>query len=721
MAQLGETDARVSAFGYEDYAAGSGDILGNAGVVTGDTGSTVGAVNNLSYTISGNQLIISRDAAFAAQYNSMFTVEFYEQVDLGSSASAMGVASDEAFFDASPGTAEAEMSFDVPEGAKLGIFNMSMGGTSNSNENENTGGAFAIIDLENGSTSGNIFFVRVSNRVDLVSWESVPFGTTMFDVSTGDANGGEATSNHSSESRFNDKFAANARFELVTNADGSQTVQMFTNSSDGNQSWRDYSAFAQVQWLGSEPIGLSGIPTGGSFNIGALDPVTGEWNIDIQEAADQGLIFTPPEHFSGELSLGLNVSVGPETEETLILQRPVIDPILFETDQVIGNEDEAIAIPALVVPTLEDDDGSETITATRVTGLTVGHTLSDGVNSFTANAGSTAVDISDWDLNALTYQAGPQENGDFTFTVNVDYQDTGAGQTVTSSASDLALVRVLPLNDPPEALDDAYSTDTGTTIVLPVLDNDTDPEGDTLTIVAFTQPSNGTVTQTATGFDFVPSGVGVSSFTYTVSDGNGGSETATVTLTVTAAPPDAPIAADDSYSTTEDTALVIAAGTGVNANDTVNSAALTLGSGADAPQNGDVVLNPDGSFTYTPDPDFHGTDSFKYTLTNVTGSAMATVTITVTPQNDDPVALNESASTAEDTPIVINATANDSDVDGDTLSIQGTPVATNGTISAVSGGNYTFTPALGFSGTATVTYVVTDRQVRQIRRRQRSP
>ncbi len=709
MAQLGETNNRVTAFTYDDYTLGTGDVLTSGATIQGDSASTVGAVNNLEYKIVDNQLIIERDPSHAAAFNSMFTVEFYDRVDLGSSADTLGSSSDTTTFDASPGTPEAELSFDVPEGTKLGILNLSMGGTRTSNENENTGGAFVIIDLENGTTSGNFFGVRVSNKVDLLSWESVPFGTTMFDVSTGAATGGEASSNHSSLNQFNDKFAGNARFEIVTNGDGFQTVKMFTNSSDGTQTWRDYNAYAQTQWIGSEPIRLTGLPAGGSFNIGELDPVTNEWVVNINEAATQGLFFTTPEHFSGELPLDLTVSVGPETDSTLIVQRPVLDPVDFNGTKVTGDENTQIPISVPVQPTLTDGDGSETITSTSVSNLEAGHTITDGVNRFTASAGSTSVDVSSWTLSALTYFAGTEINGDFAFNVNVNYQDTGAGQTLTGSATGTIDICISPVNDAPIAMNEIYSAVVNVALVVPVATgvraNETDPEGDTLLISIVTGPANGSVTLNADGsFSYTGTTVGADSFVYEIDDQNGNTVQATATIIVDAAPPPIPVVMDDTRTTLEDTPITF----DILGNDTVNSGGLTFQT---QPANGSVVQNANGTITYTPDLNFNGVETFNYTLTNVSGtSTTATVTINVSPDNDAPIALDESATTPEDTAIVINAAGNDTDVDGDAVVISGTPTLVSGlgAITAVTGGSYTFTPAPGFSGTAVISYIVTD-------------
>src|SRR3989442_8216419 len=147
-----------------------------------------------------------------------------------------------------------------------------------------------------------------------------------------------------------------------------------------------------------------------------------------------------------------------------------------------------------------------------------------------------------------------------------------------------------------------------------VLTNDTDVDSATLTAVLGTGPGHGALPIYLDGsFTYTPAANfnGADSFTYKANDGALDSNLATVALTITAVN-DAPVAANDSYTTAEDTALVVAAAPGVLANDTdVDSATLTavLGTG---PGHGSPTLNLDGPFTYTPAADFNGADNFTY-------------------------------------------------------------------------------------------------------------
>src|SRR5207249_4819768 len=152
-------------------------------------------------------------------------------------------------------------------------------------------------------------------------------------------------------------------------------------------------------------------------------------------------------------------------------------------------------------------------------------------------------------------------------------------------------------------------------------------------------------------------------------DGALDSNLATVALTITAVN-DAPVAANDAFTTAEDTALVVAA-PGVLGNDTdIDSATLRseLGPGA---AHGTLVLNTNGSFTYTPEAKFNGGDSFTYKANDgALDSNVATVSLTIRPVNDAPVAANDSFATDEDTPLTVTTPGvlgNDTDIDSPTL------------------------------------------------------
>jgi hypothetical protein len=188
-------------------------------------------------------------------------------------------------------------------------------------------------------------------------------------------------------------------------------------------------------------------------------------------------------------------------------------------------------------------------------------------------------------------------------------------------------------NRSPVAVNDTATLDEDTSASINVRANDSDPNGDPLTITALSAASNGTASLVTasdgtTGILYTPAANyhGPDAFTYTISDGQGGTATATVDITVRSVN-DAPTAAADMATTTMNTAVQIS----VTANDT-DSDGDTLGvTAVTQPQRGSSVTISGGSVTYTPKRNFSGSETFSYTVSDGNGgTATTTVTVTVT-------------------------------------------------------------------------------------------
>ncbi|MCU0901738.1 MAG: Hint domain-containing protein, partial [Cypionkella sp.] len=125
---------------------------------------------------------------------------------------------------------------------------------------------------------------------------------------------------------------------------------------------------------------------------------------------------------------------------------------------------------------------------------------------------------------------------------------------------------------------------------------------------------------------------------------------------------------------------------------------------------GDVTINPDGTITYSPDRDYNGpSDTITYTVTDPDGNtSTSTVTVTIENVNDAPIAENDYVSTDAATPVLINVLENDTDADGDPLTITGVTASADGVATINDDGTITFTPNPGFTGSTSVTYTVTD-------------
>ena len=226
-------------------------------------------------------------------------------------------------------------------------------------------------------------------------------------------------------------------------------------------------------------------------------------------------------------------------------------------------------------------------------------------------------------------------------------------------------------NNPPVAVDDALTLQQDTPGSVNVLANDSDPDaGDTLTVSGSTAGAHGTVSCTAAGSCTYTPGAGYTgpdSFDYTISDGHGGSDTATVHVTVTPNNPP-PDAVDDALSTD--------AGTpgpkNVLANDTDADGDTLTVTGNTQGAHGSAACTATGSCTYTPAAGFSGSDSFDYTISDGHGgSETATVHVTVTPVNHKPDAVNDTLTTDAGVAGTQNVLANDTDADGDTLTVTG--------------------------------------------------
>uniref|UniRef100_UPI00356B62A3 tandem-95 repeat protein n=1 Tax=Vibrio parahaemolyticus TaxID=670 RepID=UPI00356B62A3 len=197
---------------------------------------------------------------------------------------------------------------------------------------------------------------------------------------------------------------------------------------------------------------------------------------------------------------------------------------------------------------------------------------------------------------------------------------------------------------------------------------------------------------------------GKETVTFTAKDPSGESVSQTVNFTVT---PVADIEADKT-TVVEDTPTIIK----VLGNDTFEGKDKVVSLDAEnGPKNGTVIVNNDGTVTYTPNDNYVGKDTFTYIVTSGGVSESTTVEVNVTLVNDAPVAKDDIATTQEDTAVTIDVLPNDTDVDGDKLSIQSASVPeAQGKVEIVEG-KLVFTPAENFNGDAEITYTVTDGQL----------
>ncbi len=409
--------------------------------------------------------------------------------------------------------------------------------------------------------------------------------------------------------------------------------------------------------------------------------VDGPTNGTLTLNPDGSFTYTPAADFNGPDSFTYTASDSTATSSVAtvsITVTPVNDTPVTVDDSFITDEDTALTGNVL---TNDSDVDGDTLTATLVDGPTSG--------TLTLNADGS-----------FTYTPDADFNGADSFTY------TATDGTATSSVA-MVSITVDSVNDTPVTVDDSFSTDEDTHLTGNVLTNDSDADGSTLTATLVTGPANGTLTLNADGsFTYTPDADfnGTDSFTYTAGDGTETSSIATVSITISPVN-DAPVAAGDTVSTDEDTVL----NGNVLSNDSDADADTLTATLVDGPTNGTLTLNTDGSFTYAPDADYNGPDSFTYTASDSTAtSSVATVSITVTPVNDTPVAVGDTVSTNEDTVLTGNVLTNDSDADADTLTATLIDGPTNGTLTLNPDGTFTYTPAANYNGPDSFTYTATD-------------
>ncbi|HIF9509603.1 TPA: retention module-containing protein, partial [Photobacterium damselae] len=402
-------------------------------------------------------------------------------------------------------------------------------------------------------------------------------------------------------------------------------------------------------------------------------PGTNPENGSVTINADGSWEYVPNPEFNGEDSFTVVVDDGNGGTDTITVTVNVT-PI---NDAPVGED--------VTAETQEETAVTGQLTATDVDGDNL--TFKQG--SDPTNGSVTVNPDGSWE-----YVPNPEFNGEDSFTVVVD-DGNGGTDTITVT------VNVTPVNDAPEGENVSAETQEETAVTGQL--TATDVDGDNLTFNPGTNPENGSVTVNPDGsWEYVPNTDfnGEDSFTVVVDDGNGGTDTITVTVNVTPTN-DAPIGDDVSTETQEDTAV-----SGQLTATDVDGDNLTFKPGTN-PENGSVIVNPDGSWEYVPNPDFNGEDSFTVVVDDGNGGTdTITVTVNVTPINDAPVGEDVTAETQEETAVTGQLTA--TDVDGDNLTFKPGADPTNGQVTVNPDGSWEYVPNPDFNGEDSFTVVVDD-------------
>ena len=389
--------------------------------------------------------------------------------------------------------------------------------------------------------------------------------------------------------------------------------------------------------------------------------------IGHQATVDGDLVrVTTVEHWHGTIELTYVVSDGDRsaTGRATVTVIPVNDPPVASAATVVTGRGTPVAVR------LEGDDvDGDALSFEVVSGPTMG-TLSGTAPALT--------------YTPVAGYAGPDE---LTFRVR---------DAVSSSDARIAITVVA--GEPPVAQAQSVTTpeDTSRTITLAA----TDPDGDALSFAVVEQPMHGTLAGTPPALTYTPAAdyVGADSFRFTASDGLLTSEPATVTITVGRVN-DPPVAQAQTVVLSEDIPrMILLAGSDPDGD------ALTFVI-VDAPAHG-TLTGTGSARAYTPAANFHGADAFTFRVSDgVLTSAPATVTLTVEPVPDAPVATAQAVAATEDVPRAITLAG--SDADGDALTYAVTAGPTHGTLSGTAPA-LTYTPAANYNGSDAITFTVSD-------------
>ncbi|EPB0619766.1 tandem-95 repeat protein, partial [Vibrio parahaemolyticus] len=391
---------------------------------------------------------------------------------------------------------------------------------------------------------------------------------------------------------------------------------------------------------------------------------------------DGTVTYTPDDNYVGEDTFTYIVTSGGMSESTTVEVNvtPVNDAPVAKDDIATTQEDTAVTID--VLPNDTDVDGDKL-----------------SIQSATVPEAQGKVEIVD---GKLVFTPAENFNGDAEITYTV----------TDGSLTDQATVKVTvnAVNDTPEVesnIADQTLAEDFTPYSIDLNNAFSDVDGELTFSVSGNSNIQVAIVNGIATFTPTADWSGSEALTFTATDPSGESVSQTVNFTVASV---ADIVADKA-TVVEDTPTIIK----VLGNDTFEGTDKVVSLDTNnGPANGTVSVNPDGSVTYTPNDNYHGTDSFTYIVTSGGVSESAIVEVNVTPANDAPVAKDDIATTQEDTAVTIDVLPNDTDVDGDKLSIESVSVPKEqGTVEVVDG-KLVFTPAENFNGDAEITYTVTD-------------
>ncbi|MCX2743724.1 Ig-like domain-containing protein [Mangrovivirga sp. M17] len=317
--------------------------------------------------------------------------------------------------------------------------------------------------------------------------------------------------------------------------------------------------------------------------------------------------------------------------------------------------------------------------------------------------------------------------GGFTYTPNPGFSGIESLEIAISDGNggiSFGLISILVIpeqNRTPIAVPDVYTTPENTPLIVSApghTNNDIDLDGDEIEWLSYTVPENGVISNPSPDGTFTytpnPGFTGLESIEVAISDGNGGISFGLLQIQVISDQNRNPVAVPDTYTTPENTALIVSA-PGHLGNDSDPDGDEIEWITYTVPENGFISnVNSDGTFTYTPNPGFTGIEEITVSISDGEGGiAFGLIMITVTPSGGtDPVAVADVFTTPENTALVVSPPGhldNDFDPNGDPITWLSYSVPENGSITnTTSDGGFTYTPNPGFSGIETFEYAISD-------------
>ncbi|MFA0524380.1 tandem-95 repeat protein [Vibrio sp. 10N.222.52.C3] len=427
------------------------------------------------------------------------------------------------------------------------------------------------------------------------------------------------------------------------------------------------------------------------------------WN----DQAHQINLTVPVEDGQLELGFGSTLNQGVSDEAFGIDN---IEITVSDADyQIIGTED--TPVPLDIDAALTDTDGSENL-AILIEDVPEGSSLSAGTDN-----GDGTWSLQPGELEGLEFIPSGDFNGDVVLTVNATSTDVDTGTTATATQD--VTIHISPANDAPEVDGDISAVtaeDNSITLTQEqLLEHAVDIDGDDLSAINLTtNDENATVQMNDDGsFTITPSENfnGNIEFSYDVTDGED-MVAAGLDLTVTPVN-DAPEPQDQAFTIGEDGVLnftdadLLTGATDVEGDDlTVEGVTYT---GAD----GVLTDNGDGSYSFAPNENFNGDVNFSFDVSDGTDTVQANIDVSVTPENDPPVAGSTSYTVHEDNSITISneqLLANSSDIEGEVAIDSVTYTGSDGVFEDNGDGTYTFSPNENFNGDVSLAVIVTDEE-----------